>query len=73
MHIEILLSRPRLRERAPRVISTLIDKWATHYDIDYRIESTDAGARLYLEEESDYVLFAVAGPKFFFSRWAIIP
>lgn len=73
MYIEILLSRPRLRERAPRVIGNLIDKWATHHDINYKIESTDSGARLYLEEESDYVLFALDGPKFFFSRWAIVP
>lgn len=73
MHIEIQLSRPRLRERGPRVISTLIDKWATHHNISYRVEGTDSGARLYLEEESDYVVFAMAGPRPFFSRWAIVP
>ena len=72
MHIEILISRPQLRERGPQFVGRLIDKWATCHDINYRVESTDSGARLYLEEESDYVLFAMTEP-LMLRRWWIVP
>ena len=70
MHIEFTLIRLH-NARAERAISILIDKWATCHNIAYKIEGTDSGARLYLEEECDYALFAMTEPTRL--RWAIVP